>query len=85
MRSVRFASIVGSRLALVLVVVVLVVVDGAVVVVVVVQPTIAAIHTPKTSGINFFMRPVYQKGDRMSRNSNGRFIAPGPRRASARS
>jgi hypothetical protein len=53
--------------------------------VVVVQPTIAAIHTPKTSGISFFMPPVYQKGDRMSRNRNGRFIAPAPRRASARS
>jgi hypothetical protein len=25
-----------------------------------VHPTIATIHTPKTSGINFFMSPVYQ-------------------------
>ncbi|MEY2506655.1 MAG: hypothetical protein QOH01_984 [Verrucomicrobiota bacterium] len=61
MRSVRLASTVGSRLAFVcFVVVVLVVVDGVVGVVVVVQPTIAAIHTPKTSGINFFMSRVYQ-------------------------
>jgi hypothetical protein len=61
-RSVRFASIVGSRLALLsfFVVVVVVVVAGVVVVVVVVQPTTAAAQTTRTSGISFFIRASYQ-------------------------
>jgi hypothetical protein len=57
-----------------------------VVVVVVVQPTIATIHTPKTSGINFFMSPVYQNARSMSRAAAARrTISRGPRLASARS
>lgn len=69
-RSVRLASIVGSIRALdcrCVVVVVVVVVAGVVVVVVVVQPTIATIQTPKTTGINFFMATAYQNTPGMSR------------------
>jgi len=52
---VRVLSTVGSMCALVCRSVVVVVVS-----VVAVQPTSATTHTPKTTGINFFIRPFYQ-------------------------
>jgi hypothetical protein len=84
---VRFASIVGSSLALVVCLVVVVVVDGVVVVVVVVQPTIAATQTPKTSGINFFMEAGLSERACLVTpwRSQQQIIAPGPPPASVRS
>jgi hypothetical protein len=58
MRSVRFILVVASMLALGPVCLSVVLVVVVAVSVVVVHPTIATIHTPKTSGINFFINAV---------------------------